>query len=75
MFVFLFYIAALIFGMQLASSVIEEKQSRIVEIIAAAIPLRHSSPARSLGQQLWPCPAADYIAVGLVGLSFTPYKS
>ena len=38
-FVFLFYFAALIFGMQLASSVIEEKQSRIVEIIAAAIPL------------------------------------
>ena len=39
-FAFLFYIAALTFGITLASSVVEEKQSRIVEIIATAIPVR-----------------------------------
>ncbi|MEO5983768.1 MAG: hypothetical protein ABIQ13_15790 [Pedococcus sp.] len=39
-FAFLFYVAALMFGITLASSVVEEKQSRIVEIIAGAIPLR-----------------------------------
>ncbi|NYF98575.1 ABC transporter permease [Janibacter cremeus] len=38
---FLFYMAAIIFGMYLAMSVTEEKQSRIVEIIATSIPLRH----------------------------------
>jgi ABC-2 type transport system permease protein len=75
-FVFLFYIAALIFGMQLASSVIEEKQSRIVEIIAAAIPLRHLLAGKVLGNTaLAMIQLLVYLAVGLVGLSFTPYKS
>lgn len=75
-FVFLFYIAALIFGMQLASSVIEEKQSRIVEIIAAAIPLRHLLAGKVLGNTaLAMIQLLIYLAVGLVGLSFTPYKS
>ncbi|WP_446666869.1 ABC transporter permease [Flexivirga sp. B27] len=36
----LFYLAALLFGMAIANSVVEEKQNRIVEIIASAIPLR-----------------------------------
>ncbi len=75
-FVFLFYFAALIFGMQLASSVIEEKQSRIVEIIAAAIPLRHLLAGKVLGNTaLAVIQLLVYLAVGLVGLSFTPYKS
>ena len=75
-FVFLFYFAALIFGMQLASSVIEEKQSRIVEIIAAAIPLRHLLAGKVLGNTaLAMIQLLIYLAVGLVGLSFTPYKS
>ena len=75
-FVFLFYFAALIFGMQLASSVIEEKQSRIVEIIAAAIPLRHLLAGKVLGNTaLAMIQLMIYLAVGLVGLSFTPYKS
>ena len=75
-FVFLFYFAALIFGMQLASSVIEEKQSRIVEIIAAAIPLRHLLAGKVLGNTaLALIQLLTYLAVGLVGLSFTPYKS
>jgi ABC-2 type transport system permease protein len=75
-FVFLFYFAALIFGMQLASSVIEEKQSRIVEIIAAAIPLRHLLAGKVLGNTaLAVIQLLIYLVVGLVGLTFTPYKS
>ncbi|RYB93107.1 ABC transporter permease [Nocardioides oleivorans] len=75
-FVFLFYFAALIFGMQLASSVIEEKQSRIVEIIAAAIPLRHLLAGKVLGNTaLAVVQLLVYVAVGLIGLTFTPYKS
>ncbi|NYE37413.1 ABC-2 type transport system permease protein [Nocardioides cavernae] len=75
-FVFLFYFAALVFGMQLASSVIEEKQSRIVEIIAAAIPLRHLLAGKVLGNTaLAVIQLLVYLAVGLVGLSFTSYSS
>lgn len=75
-FVFLFYFAALVFGMQLASSVIEEKQSRIVEIIAAAIPLRHLLAGKVLGNTaLALIQLMTYLVVGLVGLSFTSYKS
>jgi ABC-2 type transport system permease protein len=75
-FVFLFYFAALVFGMQLASSVIEEKQSRIVEIIAAAIPLRHLLAGKVLGNTaLAMIQLLVYLAVGLAGLSFSPYKS
>ncbi len=75
-FVFLFYFAALVFGMQLASSVIEEKQSRIVEIIAAAIPLRHLLAGKVLGNTaLALIQLLVYLVVGLVGLTFTPYKS
>ena len=75
-FVFLFYLAALIFGMQLASSVIEEKQSRIVEIIAAAIPLRHLLAGKVLGNTtLAMIQILIYLAVGLIGLSFTSFRS
>lgn len=75
-FVFLFYLAALLFGMQLASSVIEEKQSRIVEIIAAAIPLRHLLAGKVLGNAVLALlQVLVYVAVGLGGMAFTPYKS
>ncbi len=75
-FVFLFYLAALIFGMQLASSVIEEKQSRIVEIIAAAIPLRQLLAGKILGNTvLAMIQVLIYVVVGLIGMMFTPYRS
>ena len=68
----LFYMSAMLFGMTLASSVVEEKQSRIAEIIAASIPTRQlligklvGNVALALGQ------LAIYVAVGLIGLSFT----
>lgn len=75
-FAFLFYIAALVFGIQLANSVVEEKQSRIVEIIAASIPVRHLLAGKILGNTVLALlQIVVYAAVGLVGMSFTPYAS
>lgn len=39
-FVVLFLITAMTFGMTIASSVVQEKESRVVEILAAAVPIR-----------------------------------
>lgn len=36
----IFYVVAILFGMQIAQSVVAEKESRVVEILAAAIPTR-----------------------------------
>ena len=73
-FAFLFYLSAVMFGYTLASSVVEEKQSRIVEMIAAAVPLRQllagkiaGNTALALGQLV------VYVAVGMVALRFTDY--
>lgn len=73
---FLFYIAAILFGYSIANSVVEEKQSRIVEILAAAIPLRQllvgkvaAAVALGLGQLVL------FVGVGLVGLGFTDYSA
>lgn len=75
-FVFLFYMAAILFGYAIANSVVEEKQSRIVEILAAAIPLRQllvgkvvGSTVLALGQM------TIFVGLGLLGLSFTDYSS
>ena len=75
-FVFLFYMAAILFGYAIANSVVEEKQSRIVEILAAAIPLRQllvgkvvGATALALGQMV------IFVALGLIGLSFTDYAT
>ncbi|QQS02378.1 MAG: ABC transporter permease [Austwickia sp.] len=71
----MFYMVSLMFGLAIAQSVIEEKQSRIVEIIASAIPLRQlltgkvvGSTVLALGQMIL------FVAAGLIGLQFTPYK-
>lgn len=74
-FAFLFYLAAMLFGYQLAYSVIEEKQSRIVEIIAAAIPLRHLLAGKILGNTVLALlQMTIYVVVALVGMAFTPYR-
>ncbi|GGF46550.1 hypothetical protein GCM10011519_20650 [Marmoricola endophyticus] len=39
-FVVLFFVTAIGFGMQIATSVTQEKESRVVEILAAAVPIR-----------------------------------
>jgi ABC-2 type transport system permease protein len=74
-FAFLFYLAALMFGVTLANSVLEEKQSRVVEIIATAIPVRQLLAGKIIGNTLLAVgQLALYVAVGLVGLAFTDYS-
>ncbi len=71
-FAMLFYVASLTFGYQIANSVVEEKQSRIVEIIATAIPLRHLLAGKVVGNSVIALgQMVMYVAVGLIGLSFT----
>lgn len=73
-FAFLFYVASLIFGITLANSVVEEKQSRVAEIIATAIPLRHLLMGKILGNTvLAVSQLLLYAVVGLIGLAFTDY--
>ena len=71
-FAFLFYITAISFGMVLAQSVVQEKETRIVEILAAAIPVRAllagkvvGNTVLALGQLLL------LISTALVGLLVT----
>lgn len=70
----LFYMASVIFGMYLAMSVTEEKQSRIVELIATSISLRSlltgklvAAVTLAVGQLLL------YAVVALVGVTFTDF--
>lgn len=73
---FLFYLSSVAFGMTLAGSVVEEKQSRIVEIIATKIPVRQLLAGKVLGNTaLAVAQMALYTAIGLVGLSFTSFGS
>lgn len=72
----LFYMASLIFGMTLANSVVEEKQSRIVELIATKIPVRHLLAGKIAGNTVLAVgQMALYAAIGLIGLRFTPYAT
>ncbi|MEJ5915953.1 ABC transporter permease [Pseudokineococcus sp. 1T1Z-3] len=71
-FAFLFYLLAIQFGFAIAQSVVEEKQSRVVEILAASVPLRAllvgkvvANGALALAQ------VAVLAAVGLTGLAVT----
>ncbi|HET6968061.1 MAG TPA: ABC transporter permease [Ornithinibacter sp.] len=73
---FLFYLSSIIFGTTLANSVVEEKQSRIVEIIATKIPVRQLLAGKVLGNTaLAVGQMALYAALGLVGLGFTSLGS
>ncbi|MGL4175497.1 MAG: ABC transporter permease, partial [Dermatophilaceae bacterium] len=73
-FAFLFYFTSVLFGYQLANSVVEEKQNRIVEIIATSIPVRHLLAGKVVGNSVIAVlQMVLYAGVGLVGLSFTPY--
>ena len=75
-FAFLFYIAALTFGYVIANSVVEEKQSRVVEIIATAVSLRQLLAGKVLGTSaIAVLQMVLYAVVGLVGLSFTDYSA
>lgn len=72
----LFYLATLVLGLTLANSVVEEKQSRLVEIIATAIPVRQLLAGKILGNTVLALmQVVLYLAVGLVGLAFTEFSS
>lgn len=45
----LFLMSAMTYGMQIAQSVVEEKQSRIIEILTAAIPVRQLLAGKVIG--------------------------
>ncbi|MEP6799598.1 MAG: ABC transporter permease, partial [Lapillicoccus sp.] len=75
-FAFLFYLASLLFGMTIASSVVEEKQSRVVEILVTAVPLRQLLLGKVAGNTvLAMAQMVVFVGVGLVGMSFTSYSS
>lgn len=70
----LFYMASLTFGISIANSVVEEKQSRIVEILAAVIPVRSLLAGKVAGNTLLAFgQVALVVGVALIGLSFTEY--
>ncbi|MFE3189929.1 ABC transporter permease [Nocardia sp. NPDC059240] len=71
-FAFLFYLSSILFGLSIAQSVVEEKQNRIVEILASAIPLRQlligkviGNTVMALGQLIL------FVSAGLIGLAAT----
>ncbi|OYN90207.1 ABC transporter permease [Parenemella sanctibonifatiensis] len=71
----LFLMAALTYGMQIAQSVVEEKESRIVEILSAAIPVRQLLIGKVVGNTVMAMfQLILYIAIGAVGVSFTPFS-
>ncbi|PID53792.1 MAG: sodium ABC transporter permease [Micrococcales bacterium] len=73
-FAMLFYFANLLFGLGIAQSITQEKQSRIVEIIAAAIPLRDLLLGKVLAALgLAVIQLAVYAAAVLAGLRFSDY--
>jgi len=72
----LFFIGALGSGQMIAGSVVEEKQSRLVEIMATAVPLRHLLTGKILGSSVVALAQnVVFAAVGLAALSFTPTAS
>lgn len=73
-FAVLFYMSSLVFGQQIASSVVEEKQSRLVEILSAAVPIRSLLFGKVIGNTILALGQLVLIvAVGLIGLTFTDY--
>lgn len=72
-FSFLFYMSALIFGMPIANSVVEEKQNRVVEILATAIPIRQLLAGKILGNLILAMgQLCLFVGIGLLALSMMP---
>ncbi|MBL0887819.1 ABC transporter permease [Myceligenerans indicum] len=73
---FLFFMGSIGSGQMIASSVVEEKQSRLVEIIASAVPLRHVLAGKVLGNSVIALAQNVVLAsVGLIGLALTDFKA
>ena len=65
---FLFYFAVLTFGISIAQSVVEEKQSRVVELLVAAVPVRWLLAGKVLGNTaLAVAQVTLIVGVGLAG--------
>ena len=75
-FALLFFMAAMMFGQQIAASVVEEKQSRLVEIIATAITLRQLLAGKVVGNSVIALgQVVLFAAVGLLAVSFTEWSA
>lgn len=71
-FALIFYMASLVFGMTIAQSVVEEKQSRLAEIIATSVPMSSMLAGKVIGNSVLAfVQVLIYVAIGLVGVSFT----
>ncbi|WP_405057646.1 ABC transporter permease [Kribbella sp. NBC_01505] len=67
-----FYMTALGFGMMIAQSVVQEKESRVVEILAATVPIRSLLWGKVLGNTVLALSQILVIAVAsLIGLTAT----
>lgn len=70
----LFFMAAMIYGLQIAQSVVEEKESRLVEILSAAVPTRDLLMGKALGNTIMALgQLLIFMAIGAVGVSFTEF--
>lgn len=70
----LFFMSALTYGLQIAQSVVEEKESRIVEILTAAVPTRHLLIGKVLGNTIMAMgQLLIFLTVGVVGISLTDF--
>jgi ABC-2 type transport system permease protein len=68
----LFLLAAMTFGITIANSVVEEKQNRVVEILAAAVPVRSLLTGKVLGSAtLAMAQVVAVVAVAGVGFALT----
>jgi ABC-2 type transport system permease protein len=71
-FAVLFLLAAMTFGITIANSVVEEKQNRVVEILAAAVPVRSLLTGKVLGSAtLAMAQVVAVVAVAGVGFALT----
>ncbi|GAB3927864.1 hypothetical protein GCM10029976_024690 [Kribbella albertanoniae] len=67
-----FYMTALGFGMMIAQSVVQEKESRVVEILAASVPIRSLLWGKVLGNTVLALTQILVIAIAsLIGLTAT----
>lgn len=75
-FAVLFMMSSLLYGMQIAQSVIEEKQSRIVEILVSVIPVRALLAGKVLGNTLIAfAQMALLMGLGVIGIGLTPINT
>ncbi|NHB84015.1 ABC transporter permease [Tessaracoccus sp. HDW20] len=68
-------LSAVTYGMQIAQSVVTEKESRIVEILAAAVPIRSLLIGKVVGNTLMALSQVVLlVAVSLTGMGLTDYR-